>query len=81
MKKDDLVFIEHILDSIVKIENYVEGLSVSDFIANEMVQDAVIRNFEVIGEATKHLSDDFKVNYPDIPWKQIAGMRDILIQD
>jgi uncharacterized protein with HEPN domain len=81
MKKDDLVFVEHILESILKIEKYVEGLSVHDFVDNDLVQDAVIRNFEIIGEATKHLSKDFKEMYPNIAWKQMAGMRDILIHD
>lgn len=46
-----------------------------------MIQDAVIRNFEIIGEATKCLSPELKAAYPDIPWKQIAGLRDILIHD
>ncbi len=46
-----------------------------------MVQDAVIRNFEIIGEATKQLSKDFRVRHNYIPWKEIAGMRDVLIHD
>jgi len=81
MMKDDFVIVEHILESINKIEKYVDGLSVNDFVDNELVQDAVIRNFEIIGEATKNLSNDFRERYPNIPWKQMAGMRDILIHD
>jgi uncharacterized protein with HEPN domain len=46
-----------------------------------MIQDAVIRNFEIIGEATKRLSPELKNSYPDVSWKQIAGLRDILIHD
>lgn len=46
-----------------------------------MIQDAVIRNFEIIGEATKKLNDDFRAKYPEIEWKKIAGMRDKLIHD
>lgn len=46
-----------------------------------LVQDAVVRNYEVIGEATKKLSVDFRNNYPNIPWKRMAGMRDKLIHD
>ena len=81
MEKDDLVFISHILESIDKIEKYVSGLTGHDFANNDLVQDGVIRNFEIIGEATKHLSKDFRQKHIDIPWKKIAGMRDILIHD
>jgi len=61
--KDDLVFTEHILLCIKKI------------------QDAVIRNLEIIGEATKKISKELKSQYPDIPWKEMSGMRDKLIYD
>lgn len=81
MIKDDFIYIDHILDSIEKIEKYTENLTVHDFVENELVQDGVIRNFEIIGEATKRLSQNFRDNYSKIPWKQIAGMRDILIHD
>jgi uncharacterized protein with HEPN domain len=51
------------------------------FLENTLIQDAVIRNFEIIGEATKHLSDSFRAKYPNVEWKKIAGMRDKLIHD
>ena len=81
MTKNDLIYVDHILESIKRIENYTKNLSIHDFVENELVQDGVIRNFEIIGEATKHLSKKFRDTYSDIPWKQIAGMRDILIHD
>ena len=79
--KDDLIFVGHILDSIAKIEKYVDGLTEHEFGNSDIVQDAVIRNFEIIGEVTKNLSMDFREKHPEIPWKKIAGMRDILIHD
>ena len=81
MEKDDLVYIEHILDCIRKIKEFTNGLSLKDFSVNELVQDAVIRNIEIIGEASKKISSDTKQIYYEIPWKEIAGMRDKLIHD
>lgn len=81
MVKDDLAYIEHILDCIRKIKEFSEGLSFKEFSGNELVQDAVIRNIEIIGEASKKISSDTKRIYLDIPWKEIAGMRDKLIHD
>jgi len=81
MVKDDLAYIEHILDCIRKIKEFTNGLSLNDFSVNELVQDAVIRNIEIIGEASKKISYDTKQIYYEIPWKEIAGMRDKLIHD
>lgn len=81
MIKDDLIYIDHILDSIAKIEKYTDNLTANDFIENDLIQDGVTRNFEIIGEATKRLSENLGDEYSEIPWKQIAGMRDILIHD
>ena len=81
MAKDDLAYIEHILDCIRKIKEFTNGLSLKDFLVNEFVQDAVIRNIEIIGEVSKKISSDTKQIYYEIPWKEIAGMRDKLIHD
>jgi uncharacterized protein with HEPN domain len=69
------------LECIEKIESYTNNISAKEFLKNEMVQDAVIRNFEIIGEATKQLSKDFREKYSHIEWKKIAGMRDKLIHN
>jgi uncharacterized protein with HEPN domain len=76
MIKDDLAYIDHILDCIRKINEFSSGLSLKDFKTNELAQDAIIRNIEVIGEASKKISKDTKQTYHKIPWKEITGMRD-----
>ena len=79
MKKDDLVYLKHISDAISRIEEYTQGVGYEDFMDNHLIQDGVIRQIEIIGEATKRLSDEIREKYPHIPWKDIAGMGDKLI--
>lgn len=79
--KDDISYIEHILQAIDRINKYTQGISRTDFDENEMLQDAIIRNIEIIGEATKNVSENFKKTYTDIPWREMAGMRNKLIHD
>ncbi len=81
MKKDPEVFLEHILESIELIENYTANKTISDFIKSVQFQDSIIRRIEIIGEAVKNLPDDVKNSYPEVPWKNIAGMRDVLIHE
>jgi uncharacterized protein with HEPN domain len=69
MKKNPLIYIEHISACITKIKDYTEGVDEDGFLQNSLIQDAVIRNFEIIGEATKKLNDDFRAKYPEIEWK------------
>lgn len=76
--KDDRVYLAHIRDCAQRILDYTrEGKG--GFDSDLKTQDAVLRNLEVIGEAVKHLSDEFRAAHTDIPWQQIAGMRDVLI--
>jgi uncharacterized protein with HEPN domain len=79
MKRDD-VYLRHILDAIGKIETYT-GVGKEAFMAASHWQDATIRNLEIIGEAVKRLSDDFKSKNSEIPWRNVAGLRDVLIHD
>jgi len=82
MKRDARVYIEDILEAITKIEEYMrEVTSDEEFYNNTQIQDAVLRRLEIIGEAVKNIPEEFRDRYPDIPWKQIAGMRDILIHE
>ena len=79
--KESKIYLGDILDSINKIESYVSDLSDMDFVENFAIQDAVMRRLEIIGEAVKHLPSEIKDNNQNIPWKNIAGMRDILIHE
>lgn len=76
--KEDRVFLSHIRDAIERIESYT-ARGKEAFYHESIIQDAVIRNLEIIGEAVKNLSLDFRAQHPDIPWAQMAGMRDVLI--
>ena len=81
MKKDPKVFIGHIIESIELIERYSEKLTPETFKKDQGMQDAIIRRLEIIGEAVKNIPSAFKAKYSEIPWKQMAGMRDILIHE
>ena len=78
--KNDRLYLSNIKECIEQIDFYtVDGKDV--FLQRRMIQDAVIRNFEIIGEATKRLSVGLKTAHPEIQWQQIAGFRDVLIHD
>ena len=81
MKTDQSAFLNHILDAINKIERYIQDIDEESFMKNDLVQDGVIRQIEIIGEAVKRLSNDLKSQSPNVPWQDISGMRDKLIHD
>lgn len=75
------MYVEHVLESIRKIETFVEGLDFENFRKNELVQSAVMRELEIIGEAAKKISEELKQVKPVMPWKKVVGMRDKLAHD
>lgn len=81
MTKDNLIYLRHIADAISRIEEYTAGQREEDFISNNLVQAGVIRELEIIGEASKRLSVEIKEKFSNVPWKKIAGTRDKLIHD
>jgi len=80
-RRDYILFVEDILTCIEKIERYTSNISFEEFCRNDMAVDAVIRNFEIIGEAVKTIPEEIKKNYADVEWKEAAGFRDVLIHD
>jgi uncharacterized protein with HEPN domain len=79
MKKDPVVFLTHIIDSIQIIESYTEGRTEADLMESTGLKDKIIRRIQVIGEAVKNLPDDLKRSHSEVPWRDIVGMRDIVI--
>jgi len=77
MKKDPRVYLAHILECTQKIEKFAQG-GRERFFQEELIQDAVLRNLEVIGEAAKRLDDAYRAAHPEIPWRALAGLRDVL---
>ena len=81
MKKDPLVYIDDIRDSIEAVKRYTAGLTKEAFFNSTEKQDAVYRRLEVIGEASNRVPDEFRTQYPQIPWNKIIGMRNVLIHE
>lgn len=78
--KEDKVYLLSIADSIAQIESYTKN-DKKVYDESRMVRDAVMRNLEIIGEAAKHLSEEMREKHSTIPWRQVAGLRDVLIHD
>jgi uncharacterized protein with HEPN domain len=79
--KSDKVYLLHIVDALNRIGTYTENISFQAFADNQMLQDALIRQLEIIGEASRKLSKEFRDTTSTIPWKEMIGMRDKLIHD
>lgn len=81
MSRDAIVYLEDILDAASRIASYLADAELDRFLSDTLLQDAVIRNLEVIGEAAKGVPENVRSEMPDVEWRKIAGMRDVLIHD
>ncbi len=81
MSRDARIFLSDILESIELVESYAAGISKSDFKASRQIQDSVFRQLEIVGEAVKNIPENMRAQYPEVPWQNISGMRDILIHE
>ena len=79
--KNHQILAVHILNAISRIEQYVVGMNEQQFIDNFLIQDGVMRNIEVIAEASKKIPKEIKDKFPDIPWRQIMAMRNKIIHE
>jgi uncharacterized protein with HEPN domain len=79
--KNDLLYINHIIETVQIIESYIVGISLDDFIGNRMLCDAVLRNLQILSESTQKISQEIKDKYGNIPWRDISGFRNILVHD
>ncbi len=79
MKRDVSLYIQDILQNMGDAEEFVQGMSYAQFVADKKTFNAVVRAIEVVGEASKHIPDNLRRQYPDLPWKEMAGMRDKVI--
>jgi uncharacterized protein with HEPN domain len=77
--KRSIMSLKDILESMNRIDTYIFGVEYDSFLSNQMLIDAVIRNLEVIGEAARNVSDEIRNKYPKIPWRNMIGLRNILI--
>ena len=79
MKRTVALYVKDIIQNMADSEEFIQDLSFETFISDKKTFNAVVRSIEVIGEATKSIPDSIRIRYPDIPWKEMAGMRDKLI--
>ncbi len=80
-KRDDRVYLQDILDAILRIEAYLQGISYEAFCEDVQRQDATVRRLEIIGEASRRLTEEFRSQHSEVPWQDVIGMRHKIAHD
>ncbi len=81
MPREYKLFLSDIRTAIEKIERYIDGLDFDQFCSSDLVIDAVIRNFTIIGEAARNIPDEIREKYPDVPWRTVASFGNLLVHE
>jgi uncharacterized protein with HEPN domain len=81
IKRESILYLEDMILSMRRIEDYIGNMSFKQFKMNQMAVDAIIRNFEIIGEASKNIPENIKEKYPEIPWKNMYGLRNLITHE
>ncbi|MBN1586564.1 MAG: DUF86 domain-containing protein [Candidatus Omnitrophica bacterium] len=81
MSRDFSFFIQNMVDACERIPRYVQGMSVEDFQKDEKTRDAVLRSLEIIGEAAKHVPEEFRNQHARIEWRKLCGLRDVVVHE
>lgn len=80
-ERDESVYVRHMLDAIARLQRHIDDVEWEDFESSEIIQDAVIRQLEILGEAAGRISRDTCARFPDVPWPRVTGLRHRLIHD
>lgn len=80
-ERDDMVYVQHILEAVRWIQDFTRGMSRNDFLADKKTQEAVIRQLQVIGDASKKVNQSFRAKHCQVPWTEAARMRDVLVHN
>ncbi len=80
-KLGDKIRLQHILDAIKEIENYLTNQEFDEFMSNSMMRFACIKQMEIIGEASNHITEETKITFSDLEWRQIIGMRNVFVHE
>ena len=81
MKRDPQVYIDHMLESIENIQHYTEEIDFETLLVDTKTQDSVVHRMQLLGQSAKNLPEDIRENHPEIPWRQIIGMRNIIVHE
>jgi len=81
MKRDDTVYLRHILDAIELFREYTKGMTENEFLGNTMAHDAVVRQIEILGEAARNISEEYKNKHSKLPWGKMIGIRNKIIHE